>query len=145
MAYRPASFRVPLSLYSYLITPNHRKTPAMKITEVLGAQGEIRIFRIDKVPAGLKPLKREGEHLIIGHSETGHHHILVADRAQVFEADTAPEGMRILFAILESPGSLEHLRGHDTHAPHAFEPGAYMFRADREYDPYAELARRVAD
>ncbi|MFG1399936.1 hypothetical protein [Roseixanthobacter pseudopolyaromaticivorans] len=119
----------------------------MKIIETLGAQGEIRMFRVDALPAkGLTPLKREGGHLIIGHSETGHHHVLVAERAQVFEADTAPEGMRILFAVLDSAGTLEHLRGHDTHAPHAFEPGdTIMFRTDREYDPYAELARRVAD
>lgn len=117
----------------------------MRILEVLGAQGEIRAFRIDSVPAGVKPLKKEKGHYIIGHSETGHHHVLEAERVEVFEATDAPEGMRVLYAILEVPGSLNHQRGHDTHAPHAFEPGTYMFRTDREYDPYAELARRAAD
>lgn len=117
----------------------------MRILETLGAQGEIRMYRIDAIPADAKPVQREKGHFIIGHSETGHHHVLEAKRVQVFESPTAPEGMRILYALLDSPGSLEHLRGHDTHAPHAFEPGAYMFRTDREYDPYAELARRVAD
>lgn len=117
----------------------------MRILETLGAQGEIRIYRVDAIPGNVKPLAKEQGQLIIGHSETGHHHVLIADRAQVFEADTAPQGMRILYAILESQGELKHLRGHDTHAPHAFEPGVYMFRTDREYDQYAELARRVAD
>lgn len=117
----------------------------MKILETLGAQGEIRIFRIDAIPADVKPLARENGHLIIGHSETGHHHVLEAERVQVFESEKAPEGMRVLYALLDSPGELKHLREFDTHAPHAFEPGAYMFRTDREYDPYAELARRVAD
>lgn len=117
----------------------------MKILETIGAQGEIRIYRIDKVPAKVKPLTRENGQLIIGHSETGHHHVLEAERVKVFEAEEAPEGMRILYALLESPGKLKHLRDFDTHAPHAFEPGVYMFRTDREYDPYAELARRVAD
>lgn len=117
----------------------------MRILETLGAQGEIRMYRIDAIPADAKPVQREHGHFIIGHSETGHHHVLEAERVQVFEAPKAPDGMRILYALLDSPGSLEHLRSHDTHAPHAFEPGAYMFRTDREYDPYAELARRVAD
>ncbi len=118
----------------------------MKIIETLGAQGEIRMFRIDEIPADATPLKKEGGKYIIGHSETGHHHVLEAERVQVFEAPNAPQGMRILYAILDTAGSLEHLRGHDTHAPHAFQPGdKIMFRTDREYDPYAELARRVAD
>lgn len=117
----------------------------MRILETLGAQGEIRAFRIDQIPAGVKPFAKENGHFIIGHSETGHHHVLVAERVQVFEATDAPQGMRILYALLDSAGSLEHQRGHDTHAPHSFEPGNYMFRTDREYDPYAELARRVAD
>lgn len=118
----------------------------MRILEVLGAQGEIRMFRIDEIPADAKPMKSENGQFIIGHSETGHHHVLVAERAAVYEAPTAPEGMRVLYALLETAGSLEHLRGHDTHAPHAFAPGdAIMFRADREFDHYAELARQVQD
>lgn len=117
----------------------------MKILQTLGAQGEIRVYRIGKIPNNVKPLVKEQGQFIIGHSETGHHHVLEAERVQVFEADTAPEGMRILYALLETPGELKHLRGFDTHAPQAFEPGVYMFRTDREFDPYAELARRSAD
>jgi hypothetical protein len=117
----------------------------VKILETLGAQGEIRAYRIDAIPAGAKPLVKEKGRYVIGHSETGHDHVLVAERAQVFEAPTAPEGMRVLYALLETPGQLKHLREFDTHAPHAFEPGVYMFRADREYDHYAELARQVQD
>lgn len=114
----------------------------MKIIETLGAQGEIRMFRIDAVPADAVPVDTR----VIGHSETGHHHVLVAKRAKVYEARNAPEGMRVLYAILESPGTLEHQRPFDTHAPHRFDAGdVIMFRADREYDPYAELTRRVAD
>lgn len=117
----------------------------MVIIETLGAQGEIRMYRIAAMPGKVTPMARENGHLIIGHSETGHHHVLVAERAEVYEADTAPDGMRVLYALLETPGELRHLRDYDTHAPHHFEPGVYMFRVDREYDHYAELARRVAD
>lgn len=118
----------------------------MRILEVLGAQGEIRMFRVDEIPARAVPMKKEYGHYIIGHSETGHHHVLEAERVGVFADPEAPQGMTILYAVLESAGSLQHLRGHDTHAPHDFAAGdKIMFRTDREYDPYAELARRVAD
>jgi len=118
----------------------------MRILETLGAQGEIRMFRVDEIPARATPMEKERGQWIIGHSESGHHHILVAERVKVFADPEAPQGMTILYAILDSSGSLNHLREHDTHAPHAFEPGdTIMFRTDREYDPYAELARRVAD
>lgn len=118
----------------------------MRILETLGAQGEIRMFRVDEIPARAKPMPKENGHYIIGHSETGHHHVLEAERVGVFADPEAPQGMTILYAVLESAGSLQHLRGHDTHAPHSFQTGdKIMFRTDREYDPYAELARHVAD
>lgn len=118
----------------------------MKILETLGAQGEVRMFRIDKVPANARPVEKERGLWIIGHSESGHDHILEAERVKVFSDPEAPQGMTVLYAILDSAGSLNHLRGYDTHAPHSFQPGdTIMFRTDREYDPYAELARRVAD
>ena len=122
------------------------KGTQMRILETLGAQGEIRMFRIDAIPATAKPLAKEKGQYIIGHSETGHHHVLVADRVRVFADAEAPDGMRVLYAILESTGSLNHQRGHDTHAPHGFAAGdLIMFRTDREYDPYEQLARAVAD
>ena len=69
----------------------------MRIIEALGAQGEIRIFRVDKIPAGAKTVEKEaGEaHYIIGPSETGQHHVLVAG-VKVFQSDDAPDGMLIL-------------------------------------------------
>lgn len=115
----------------------------MNILETLGAQGEIRIYRVDAIPTDAKPLAKECGHFIIGHSETGHHHVLEAKRVEVFERTES--GMRVLYAILETPGELKHLRGHDTHRPHALGPDTYMFRPDREFDHYAELARQSMD
>ena len=76
----------------------------------------------------------------------GHHHVLVADRAKVFQDASAPAGMRVVYAILESPGQLTHLRDFDTPAPHRFDVGiVIMFRDDREFDPYGDRARGVRD
>lgn len=109
------------------------------------AQGEITIRRIANIPTGCTEMKPEGGQYIVGHSETGHHHVISASGAKVAVLDRPPEGMRVLYAILENPTSLVHLRDHDTHEPIQLEPGAYEFRIAREFDHYAELARQSAD
>lgn len=118
----------------------------MKTFQKTAAQGEITIIRLGaktQVPAG-EALAMEGGKLIIGHSETGHHHVLERP-AKVTVAKTAPDGMRILYAILDEPNALIHERSFDTHETIALEPGVYEFRIGREFDPYAEIARRQAD
>lgn len=120
----------------------------MKSFNIVAAQGEITIIRIGNIRKKKLPgtaLKAERGHFVIGHSETGHHHVLAAKGASVSVLDKAPEGMRILRAILENPTMLEHQRPHDTHEPIMLEPGEYEFRIGREYDPYEEIARRQAD
>ena len=124
----------------------------MKTFKTVADQGEIYITRIGDVPkkaklAG-KPLQPENGRFIIGHSETGHHHVL--DRVEGVKVSVLPtppdsEGIRILRAILENPTKLEHQRPHDTHETILLEPGEYEFRLRREYDPYAELARQSRD
>ena len=123
----------------------------MQTFKTIAAQGEITIRRIGPVPAkatlpqGYTPLAVEDGRYIVGHSETGHHHVMSAAGASVAVLDKPPEGMRILRAIVEKATTLEHLRGFDTHAPIRIEPGLYEFLIGREYDPYEEIARRQAD
>lgn len=123
----------------------------MKTFKMTAAQGELSIRRIGNlpanraVPAGYTPLAIEDGKLIVGHSETGHHHCFAPDSVSVAVMDRAPEGMRILRAIVESPTSLVHLRDHDTHESIMFEPGEYEIRVTREFDPYEQLARQQAD
>lgn len=117
----------------------------MKTFQNLAAQGEISIRRVDRLPDDVTAIAPENGNYIIGHSETGHHHVMTLDRKQVFEAINPPAGMRVLYAILDAPADLVHQRGHDTHETIQIEPGIYEFRLGREYDPYAELARQVAD
>lgn len=119
----------------------------MKSFKSVAAQGEITIRRIGKgaVPTG-SALKPDNGMLIIGHSETGHHHVLEHTRgATVTVLERAPEGMKILHAILTEANSLVHKREHDTHETIALEPGEYEIRIAREFDHYAELARQSAD
>lgn len=113
--------------------------------KAVAAQGEITIRRIAKIPAGCTAMKAEAGKFIIGHSETGHHHVIAAAGANVSVLDKPPEGMRILYAVVEKAVALNHLRDHDTHESIQLDPGTYEFRVAREFDHYAELARQSAD
>lgn len=117
----------------------------MKTFITTAAQGEVSITKIKALPKGLKAIACKDAQFIVGHSETGHHHVMTMDRAQFFEAPDQPAGMRVLYALFEAPNALEHLRRFDTHETIAFVPGIYEFRTGREFDPYAEMARKQAD
>lgn len=122
----------------------------MKSFLKVAAQGEITIIRVGEVPTSKKldgdPLTLEHGQLIIGHSETGHHHVLErTSGATVTVSDRAPAGMKILHAILTEVNALVHVRGHDTHETIGLLPGEYEFRIAREFDHYAELARQSQD
>lgn len=124
----------------------------MKSFSKVAAQGEITIWRVGDLPAkrglpsGYSAMRPENGRFIIGHSETGHHHVLDrVEGADIAVMDKPPEGMRVLRAILENPTALVHLRDHDTHEPIQLLPGEYEIRIAREFDHYAELARQSAD
>jgi len=122
----------------------------MKMIDNAAAQGEIYIRRIARPGKdflkGGTPLKEENGRFIIGHSETGHHHVMERGGVTVVEMPSPSAGIRLLRAIVEDPHKeLVHERGHDTHEALGFETGAYEMRIGREYDPYAQLARQQAD
>lgn len=113
----------------------------MKQFKTVCAQGDIYIRRVDALPANAVPVQPENGRLIVTHSETGHHHIMVADRVKMF---TLPDSIMDVFLQVEEDGAtLEHMRPHDTHETIAFNKGTYHVRRQREY--VAEGFRRVED
>lgn len=111
------------------------------------AQGEIYARKIETLPEGLVPFgeKDSAGRWIVGHSESGNHHLLDADGVTVMErTQDVPEGMRILYAIVETPTRLwqDAATPHDAHE---VPPGVYELRIAREFDPLMEQARRVSD
>ena len=115
--------------------------------KIVAQQGEVKVFKIAKLPADMtsKPVAKDGKgHHIISHSESGHHHVIGG--ADVLErTDNVPAGMAILYAIVKEPTSLKQ----DAPTPHKEIPldadSIYELRISREFDPFAEQARRVAD
>jgi hypothetical protein len=113
--------------------------------QIIGAQGEITIIKIDAIPDGVetKAAERIAKGWIISHSESGHHHLLTGGNVME-RTSKVPAGMQILYAVLESPEALIQ----DAATPHGgfdLPAGFYEFRISREFDPFAEQARRVAD
>lgn len=110
------------------------------------AQGEIYARKIDAAPDGLVPFteRTPAGAWIISHSESGHHHVIEAPGVTVMERTDAPAGVRILYAIVENPATLRQ-DASNAHETQDLAPGVWEMRIAREYDPFTEQARRVAD
>ena len=91
------------------------------VTHRPGFQGEIMIRRIDALPANAAPAAKEpGPHMILAHSETGHHHVIENGAAERFIDQT---NEFITYVRMLSPGELRHLRDWDTHETLTLEIG----------------------
>jgi hypothetical protein len=113
--------------------------------QIIGAQGEITIIKVDAFShtEDTAKVERTDKGWIISHSESGSHHLLTGGDVMERTVDV-PQGMKILYALLEEDAELIQ----DATVPHkgyALPAGLYEFRIAREYDPFAEQARIVAD
>ncbi len=113
--------------------------------KVIGQQGECLIIQIDSIPSNVKtkPHPKGQNGFVIAHSESGHHHFLTGGEVMERISDV-PAGMQIFYAILDEPQQLIQ----DAANPHggiSLPAGTFEFRNSREFDPFAEMARRVAD
>ncbi len=111
----------------------------------LGAQGEVNFYSVDRLPNDLIPsTERNRRGLpIVGHSENDHHHVIDAD-VDILEHPNPPAGMKIFYALLEEPTKIIQ-DAPNAHDAQIIPAGIIEFRISREYDPFAEQARRVSD
>ena len=114
----------------------------MKTFRKTAAQGDILITRIERLPEKVVLVPTAGPRVVIAHSETGHHHVMTAERTRVY---TLPDSIMDLFLEVSEPDTLEHLRLFDTHEPIQVEPGYYHVRRQRERAYTPEGLRRVED
>ena len=114
--------------------------------QIIGAQGEVTIMKIDTLPENIetKTVERGQSGHIISHSESGHHHCLTGGHVMERTSDV-PAGMRKIYAILEEPQQLIQDAPGKPHESYDLAQGIYEFRIAREYDPFAEHARIVGD
>lgn len=99
--------------------------------------GEVMLVPVNKVPKG-KTTKHDL--FIVGHSETGHHHVLVSEQMEITETEKHD-----LYVRLFNPAQLEHKKTTDKHNTLTIPRGIYKRFHDTEYDPFGKIIRNVAD
>lgn len=100
------------------------------------AQGELLMRKIDALPEGLSKMKTEGGRFIVGHSETGHHHVIPEQEGVVVYAnDNDPLSLYLVVDNPKNSVQLDHERSFDTHKPYEFKDGIYHIRRQIEDSP----------
>lgn len=115
----------------------------MKTFKKVTAQGELGFIRLPdnySIPTNAERVVPVAGRIIVGHSETGHHHVMSAECTTLYKL---PDSILECLMVVDKPDVLEHLRDHDTHEPTAFAPGKYRVRYLREHT--AEGFRRQED
>ncbi len=103
----------------------------MKIMDQQAAQGDVLFTRMTTLlPSDIVKSEPEadGNH-IVTHSETGHHHVMVAEDVDMFEAANDPF---VGYLVVNKTTVLRHLREDHTHEEIQFPPGVYRFNKQRE-------------
>jgi hypothetical protein len=104
------------------------------------AQGDMLLRRIDVLPEGLTKAKAEKGKYILAHSETGHHHVIDKNAADLLIDQT---NQYMAYLNVKEECDVEHLRPHDTHETIRVAPGIYEVRRQVEHTPQG--LRRVQD
>ncbi len=102
--------------------------------------GEVLIKEVKSLPKNAK-LVESGKKLIVGHSESGHHHVLTASaEIKMFEF----EGKTYLDIPLEA--KLTHQKqGTETHGVQILNPGLYERIIKKSYSYAEKIYKRVQD
>lgn len=119
----------------------------MKSFKQICAQGEITTDVVAELPKGatLKRVEPINGRLVVSHSEAGHDHYIPAEDAELLErTDNIPAGMQVFYSIIKRPTKLMQAAG-TPHDEIALDALIFRHRIAREYNPFAEQARRVAD
>lgn len=89
--------------------------------------GEVLLLPVDSPPDGVVDRVTD---CIVGHSESGHHHVLESERA--FAQIVAANGD--LFVDLDAPTPLRHRKSYDQHRELIVPAGAWRVLKKTEFD-----------
>lgn len=109
-------------------------------------QGEclfIQVDEFDDSADNYQTMQPEQGHLIVAHSESGHHHVIDISRSKQADLIIHKTNNLIGRLVLGEDVEVEHLRSFDTHKTLKLPAGKYVLRYRREYTP--EGLRRVQD
>lgn len=105
----------------------------MKKITTMGAQGDVLFLRVGTLPEGLTRAVPSGDnHVVVAHSETGHHHFLEAVPGVRHYISSDP---LTAYLTLEETSDVIHARPFHTHETLQLEPGVWKVIRQREYTP----------
>lgn len=97
-------------------------------------QGDVAYIQVEALPEGLTPAAPEEGRYILGHSETGHHHVIEATPNVKVLRDPS-DAVTAYLQVIQDDVKLEHLRSTDTHEAHTIGAGLYQVLNGVEYRP----------
>lgn len=117
----------------------------MRTFDQTAAQGDVYFSRIDAIPANsIEQKPNERGEIVVTHSETGHNHVMVLDRAAEPAVQMFHGGDPLISWLkVNRPTALEHRRDAHQHEAILFQPGMYEIRRQIEQRP--EGWRQVQD
>lgn len=106
--------------------------------------GEIVLIPIDSPPVGLEEVERGGS-IIVGHSESGHHHVAVCEAGDLRLLRPVGADSGDLYLEVSSAAQIEHLKPYDRHETKPIALGFYHVNTKMAYDYFAKRQVRVID
>jgi len=91
------------------------------------AQGDLLITKVSKIPDAKETPAENSEH-VVAHSETGHHHVIGAEKVRHFRIDDF-----VSYIDVGADAKLVHKRNFDTHGSIKLSVGKYRLNRQREY------------
>lgn len=107
--------------------------------------GEVIVTPVDALPEGIEQIS-EGGQAVIGHSETGHHHLAVAGiggTITMFRPVGADDST--LYMRVSKDSTVEHKKSFDRHETKTLFKGLYQITIKRAYDYFAKRLEAVRD
>ncbi len=102
--------------------------------------GDILLKSVQSLPEGVKPKARESGGIVVMRGEqTGHNHIITADKAVLYELKR--NGKTELYLEVAEPVTITH----DEHKPIEIPEGIYQIGQVQEHDYFEDMARQVRD
>lgn len=121
------------------MTTNNKEKEMNNINYAI-RHGEVLLFPVSELPKGEVS---QHDKFIVGHSETGHHHILESKTEFEVTTDTVDKAM--LYIRLFEPATLVHQKSVNRHKDLKVPAGTYKIIHKTEYDPFQKIRRAVWD
>lgn len=103
--------------------------------------GENMLLPVQELPKNAEKIKT-GKSFIFAHSETGHNHVIEAEKASdlaVYEFNGQ------VYIKVNNESKITHKKSFDIHQPIEIMPGIYKVNKKTEYDPFQGIVREVYD